>query len=103
MAVALQIGDRVSVETRAWGDGYARSMHGARYLTGRTLGTYPNALVLLATVSRRGQAAACGRGLNVGDRVSVQTCSMFSYRECCGLRMCHIGSLVGGGRARGSL
>ena len=37
--VALQVGDRVSVETRAWGNGYARLMHGGRYLKGRTLGT----------------------------------------------------------------
>ena len=40
MAVALQIGDRVSVQTRAWGNEYARSVHGGRrFLTGRTLGT----------------------------------------------------------------
>ena len=101
MAVALQVGDRVSVETRAWGDGYARSMHGARYLTGRTLGTHSKR----SGAARNREQARLQRvvGLNVGDRVSVQTCSMFSYRECCGLRMCHIGSLVGGGRARGSL
>ena len=36
---ALQIGNRVSVLTRVWGDEYARSVHGGRYQTGRTLST----------------------------------------------------------------
>ena len=34
--VAYQIGDRVSVLTREWGNEYARSVHNGRYLTGRS-------------------------------------------------------------------
>jgi hypothetical protein len=39
MTTCLQIGERVSVETRVWGSAYARSVHGARgHKRGRTEG-----------------------------------------------------------------